>query len=226
MLLPEDIIETLPGCCYWKQEPAEYAGCNSSAAELAGRKQAKLMVGVSDFDTPWDTKAEEILLNDQQVFSGKPLCAVEPLMVANGGYVLLYTEKRPHYDKTNKVDAIVGYSIEINKKPLLDLLANWIDKDKKTLACTGQSLFYSVEPCYERQGLTRRESECLFFLMRGLSAKQIAQRLNITARTVEAHTEHLKYKFRVSNKVELVVKAVELGLLNVIPASLVKNLTP
>jgi DNA-binding CsgD family transcriptional regulator len=51
--------------------------------------------------------------------------------------------------------------------------------------------------------LTEREFDTLFYTMRGLTAKKIAQRLNLSYRTIESYLETLKEKFGCDSKTEL-----------------------
>ncbi len=55
--------------------------------------------------------------------------------------------------------------------------------------------------------LSKREAECLADLFDGLSAKEIARKRNISARTVEVHIEHIKLKLKCSTKSEMINKA-------------------
>lgn len=51
--------------------------------------------------------------------------------------------------------------------------------------------------------LTKRESQCLSFLLKGLSAKQIARELDISYRTVEIHCDNIRKKTGSSTRMEL-----------------------
>lgn len=64
---------------------------------------------------------------------------------------------------------------------------------------------------------TKREMECLYFIIRGKSAKIIADHLCVSRRTVEDYVNKLKIKFSVKNKYELISTAVRLGYFNVVP---------
>ena len=57
--------------------------------------------------------------------------------------------------------------------------------------------------------LTEREIEVLRLISSGFTYKEIAARLNISSRTVEAHKNHMITKLDLSNKNELVVYALE-----------------
>ena len=57
--------------------------------------------------------------------------------------------------------------------------------------------------------------DVLELLAQGLSNGEIAQSLYITERTVRFHVSNLKAKLQASSRVELVVEAIRLGLVNV-----------
>ena len=62
-------------------------------------------------------------------------------------------------------------------------------------------------------GLTAREVEVLVLLARGLSNKQIAERLVITPKTAGNHVEHIYVKIDASNRAAAAMFAVQHGLL-------------
>ncbi|OBH97643.1 response regulator [Mycobacterium scrofulaceum] len=65
-----------------------------------------------------------------------------------------------------------------------------------------------------RPSLTERETEVLRYVAKGLSAKQIAQKLSLSHRTVENHVQATFRKLQVANRVELARYAMEHGLDN------------
>ena len=62
-------------------------------------------------------------------------------------------------------------------------------------------------------GLTAREVEVLILLARGLSNKQIAERLVITPKTAGNHVEHIYAKIDASSRAAAAMFAVQHGLL-------------
>jgi DNA-binding CsgD family transcriptional regulator len=62
-------------------------------------------------------------------------------------------------------------------------------------------------------GLTAREVEVLVLLARGLSNKQIAERLMITPKTADNHIEHIYAKIDASSRAATALFAVQYGLL-------------
>ena len=61
--------------------------------------------------------------------------------------------------------------------------------------------------------LTPRERDVLALLAQGLSAKEVAIELAITARTVESHIDKLRLKTRTRNRTHMVAEAIHQGLL-------------
>ena len=62
-------------------------------------------------------------------------------------------------------------------------------------------------------GLTAREVEALILLARGLSNRQIAERLVITPKTARNHVEHIYAKIGASSRAGAAMFAVQHGLL-------------
>jgi DNA-binding NarL/FixJ family response regulator len=60
--------------------------------------------------------------------------------------------------------------------------------------------------------LTDRETEILRLVAKGLSYKQIAERLVLSPRTVQNHVQHTLGKLQLHNRIELVRYALERGL--------------
>jgi DNA-binding NarL/FixJ family response regulator len=63
-----------------------------------------------------------------------------------------------------------------------------------------------------RPSLTDRETEVLRYVAKGLSAKQIAEKLTLSHRTVENHVQATFRKLHLANRVELARYAIEHGL--------------
>ena len=67
-------------------------------------------------------------------------------------------------------------------------------------------------PAAEPPRLTDRETEVLRLVAKGLSYKQIAERLVVSHRTVQNHVQNTLHKLQLHNRVELVRYAIEQGL--------------
>lgn len=65
------------------------------------------------------------------------------------------------------------------------------------------------------EDLTPREREVLTYIAEGLTNREIAETLVISAKTVDRHRENIMRKLNLHNRVELVKYAIEKGLISV-----------
>lgn len=66
----------------------------------------------------------------------------------------------------------------------------------------------------DNNNLTERESNVLFYLAKGLTNEEIAEKLHISVHTVKAHLESIYEKLEVSNRVQAAIKALRFGLID------------
>ncbi len=59
---------------------------------------------------------------------------------------------------------------------------------------------------YEINQLTTRELQCIDYLLQGFNNKNIATKLHLSPRTVEAYIENIKEKLCCKSKIELIIK--------------------
>ena len=70
----------------------------------------------------------------------------------------------------------------------------------------------AAAPADEGPRLTDRETEVLRLVAKGLTARQVAERLTLSHRTVENHVQNTLSKLQLHNRAQLVRYAVEKGL--------------
>lgn len=200
---------------YANQHSLNYLGFNS-LKEITD-------VAPSDYEIrcPAHICAEDFINEDKQVLtSGTPSQILALCNDAMGNKVLMLGTKKCWLDENNNVQGIIcDYqtivnSDFINTVKIIQELGFRFIKNKKQFSyvITNQSKTYF--------DLTRREEECFFYAIRGLSSKAIARRLNISYRTVEIYLANLKIKFNCKSKQDLIDMAFEHGLYSYIPSSI------
>lgn len=65
---------------------------------------------------------------------------------------------------------------------------------------------YMLGEQYPTLYLTRREAECMVFLLRGCTFAEVGQHLHLSPRTVEFYVARMKYKLKCGHKSELIEK--------------------
>jgi DNA-binding CsgD family transcriptional regulator len=103
--------------------------------------------------------------------------------------------------------------IEQDGKQLVINLALEPDKERYLLLLQEQTL--SLPPSLELLGLSQRETEILYWVIRGQDNQAIADRLSVHVATVRKHLENIFRKLGVQSRTEAIAKALEkLGILN------------
>jgi DNA-binding NarL/FixJ family response regulator len=84
--------------------------------------------------------------------------------------------------------------------------------ERISLASTRSSVVAAAQGEAEVEPLTARETEVLELVASGLSNKQIAEELRISAHTVKFHVNAILAKLDVHSRTEAVVRAMQLGV--------------
>lgn len=87
-----------------------------------------------------------------------------------------------------------------------------VEQDKSYFSSSIAQVLLDNPPEQENVRLTTREQVILSHIASGKSSKEIAQTLDISYRTVEAHRRNIKRKLQIDSLAELVRYAVDQGL--------------
>jgi DNA-binding CsgD family transcriptional regulator len=166
---------------YIKDLSGIYLYCCPNQARAAGFDNNEDLVGLSDFDM-WDAKeSAKLKTNDQKViFSKEPKVLVEQLTRHDGMKIIGSSFKSALFGKTKKIIGVIGLSI-----------------------------FRELERT-ETFNLSFREMDCLFWLVKGFSIKQISTQLHLSSRTIEHYLENIKLKLNCRVRSELIAKALHI----------------
>lgn len=111
-------------------------------------------------------------------------------------------EYRGYFLKSDPLDLVIAAVSYPELKPF------WAEETQmKTL----ESLSRNKEEPYE--SLSLREQEIFRLLAEGMTCKEIAYKLNISAKTASAHRYNILKKLKLKNQAEIVHYALDLGIL-------------
>jgi DNA-binding CsgD family transcriptional regulator len=222
----QTLFDQMPGCWGCKDINSTFMYANKQYAEIIGIDRNKYLdiIGRTDFDMPCDTTncAELFRTQDKAVIlSEKRMRILDIHPFAGKEWKAYIFTKTPLYDDEKKIIGTIFHGSDITNSTTLDLgsLLSKMTTDVKNDLLGGQNSFLLTHQFNEIK-LSPRESECLFFVLRGKTAKIIGQYFGISPRTVEDHIANLKVKFKAGNKYELIDKAIQAGFLNTIPEGL------
>lgn len=138
----------------------------------------------------------------------------------NGDWKLLLGHKKPIIVQDNILGLLVNF-IDVTHTGLIDIF-RFLSKDNHL--CIQQSFSLIIDDHLpHRHHLSSREQECLFYLCRGFTYRQLSEILNISISTAQTHIENIKLKLKLHTKSELIDEAMRLGIHNILPHTLIRK---
>lgn len=216
----EDVLAQMPGYIFWQKKTNIFEGCNQAAANLLGFRHRDDIKGfaLNDIQIKASSFANLFIEQNSKALSGKSLTILDILSYANNEKRILLVKKYPLFDSLNNVQGIITEACDAQTSYLhkIGTILTKTKYDNKRIPVSS----YVFNTYYEDFKLSTRESECIFLMIYGKSAKEISDFLNISKRTVENHIANIKQKLNFSVKSELIDWAIAHGLMYSIPKSL------
>lgn len=198
----------LSGLKLWKKnKDLVFTAANGEFAHMLGFNNPSQMMGKTDYDIPsrFADCAEIFRKNDLDVMQNhKTMKFLEIQQDAKNNWLVLFVVKSPCIENKNIIGT-EGYCVDITSS---------FHKLNHSLIEPKSHLIDSTIPY-----LTKRETECLFLLLRGKTAREIGSILFLSHRTVEGRIEKIRFKFNCQTKSELISFALEQGYGSIIPES-------
>lgn len=174
---------------HWsKDKNSKFTSCCELLAELAGGDSPHSVVGKTSHELIWRDKADIFLAEDKIALTGRSYQGFQTAR-SKYGEISFFVTKNPFYDSFGNIIGKIGSSINVS----------YLNSLNRQLA--------------GHTGLTSKELRTLRYVTLGYTAKQIADKLSRSPRTIETHIENLKIKLGSNNKSELIETAVKLGLI-------------
>lgn len=196
-------LDAMEGLVSYKTLNHKILYCNSEFLRYTGFRRVKDIEGLDDTQLVWSDFSRFYLKQERDAFNGKTYTALQPGRDKEGHCFLFFNQKLPWKNEQGDLIGLVCQAIEIMD---VDFARHF----NQLAHLDGFEGLYRLAAESEIN-ISPRENDCLFFLLRGKTAKEIARFLNISHRTVEAHISHLKTKFQCKNKSELIAKALNKG---------------
>lgn len=224
----EALSSLMPTLYFWQKNlDSVYIDCNSALARLFAFKNRLAMQGRTDYDIP--CKASELAhifqREDKAVIKKQTFRRyLNVSQYKNDEWKTILVTKNPLKDSANNIIGTFAYAQDLSG--LEYSISQLIRKNMNRFGHNPGEYLLTTDvtvPCNSDIYLTVRENECLFLLLHGGTAKQIAQTLHLSRRTVETYIDNIKIKFDCNSKSELISKAIALGYLDTIPLRFLQN---
>jgi DNA-binding CsgD family transcriptional regulator len=208
------IVETLPLFACYKDRDFKMMSMSPIAFQCSGCKRYEHTIGLTDYELPWSNAANYYKVQDVDALNGNHYAAVENTKISTGEVLTMLTKKQQVKNQNGEIIGISVFCMPLYSSQDCVMSLNEI-------CARSASAILTIARKSSNIVLTRREEECLFYLLQGRSMKVMGSILTVSPRTIESYIEKLKSKFGCHNKYTLIDKALSLGFGNNIPASLV-----
>lgn len=189
-----------------------YVWCNDNYARLLGLDKDKSIAGLNDsIINP--LHAEAYRADDDKVLRGEILEINNPGYFKDLGIATVTGKIMPIRNERNQIYGIVGttkliYSLANKSFAQAISLLN-----ANNISHIVAKSNYTVNTRYGEVKLSKRETECILFLFKCLTADEIAQSLQLSKRSIESYFVNIKNKLNVNHKSEIVEAVIRGGLL-------------
>ncbi|KTC97511.1 transcriptional regulator LuxR [Legionella geestiana] len=224
------LIDHIPGYFSVLDLHSNFLYGNARSLQASGFQTLDNMQGHSyrDMKCKAAEQHETFCRQDSQVIhQQKPLRILGHYCYNNDSWRIIFGEKFILKDEHNQPTAIAQHFYDVTETNVFNLMMLYECESfpSKQSADFYHQKSYVIEDEYPELHLSERETECFFYLLRGHSAKSIANMLSLSVRTIEYYFENIKNKFNCYSKSELVEKAFSLGYLHIIPQKLLLRKT-
>jgi DNA-binding CsgD family transcriptional regulator len=180
-LIFENLADGFTTHKYIKDPSGKYLFACSNQTMAAGLGEDQSLRGLTDNDL-WDAQEAELIMNnDKKVFiSNQPMWLVEHITHHDGKKMIATSFKTSLQSGTKKIIGVIGLSV--------------IRELKHT----------------NNFNLNNKEMDCLFYLVKGFSIKQISSQMHLSSRTIEHYLENIKIKLNCRVRSELIAKALHI----------------
>lgn len=204
------------GMIFYKNHDHVYTAASDFTARLCGFASATQFHGHNDYELrcPATESAESFRAEDRQVFqSGNTLTSLQLNQYADGRTHIFMLKKSPVRDAAGNLVGLCGFGSEIINPETCHALFRLATQTARM-----QTHSLAIVDLYGQ--LSARESQVLFYFMRGFTNKETGLYMQLSPRTVETYIQRIKLKFKCATRSELHDTCLQNGLIYSIPQSI------
>lgn len=196
-----DILNDVRFYFFCKDISGKFLNVNDVLLNEVGLSKESDILGLTDFDLCWKEYAEGYRKIDQMVIdTNLPKMGIEKIKIADDSISEFFYFKHSLKANSKKVIGTVGLTFSLDNLSLL-----------KTFATLSEpSLTTNFLAKIEDPKISKRQLDCLYYLVQGMTMKEIAKKLDISHRTVEKHINDIKPKLNCTSRSEMISKALTL----------------
>jgi len=190
---------------FWKNLDGVYQGCNDVVASILNLPSRQAVVGTIDSDYPYKEKK---LYREEDIEVTSTGIAKNFLshMTIGGQRINLLALKMPLTNKNGNIVGLFGISYHLAEHESKQTLSKLAEIGLPT-----KNFYLDNHNSQNNIKLTQRQLECLYYLVKGLTAKDTGEVMGLSYRTIEFYLKNTKAKLNCKSRVELIEKALNIN---------------
>lgn len=213
-------VSQLPGLFLVKDVNSRIIGISKQFATILGYDKIDHALGQFDIEVPSSSSElhREFIEQDQQIFKTQKKLSTLDFIKYSTGWMMVHNQVIPCLDANSNDMCTFCNTIEIeNNSQIYRMFWSLYKIDKSFLDSKTKNISYTLDNHLATSIFTERQLQCVFFLLRGKTAKQIGKILGVSHRTIEEHFDKIKNKLGCKTRSQVVEKAIDMGLLYMLP---------
>lgn len=214
------IINSLNYICTVKDRNSRYVACSEKFLSFI-QDQRRNVIGNNDSNFIWKDCASIYQEIDSTVLAQKrKISSIVPIPVKDNKVVFSNTIKSPIKSNNGRVIGIFKHGNLIRNENILNSIRFLQQLDKGLFHQSYELRGYLLENTYHEINVNPLESLCLFFYVRGLTAKTIFKIVNLDESIICDTLDALKEQIIFSSPTQLATKMNRKKILYTIPCSI------
>lgn len=193
----------LPAFVFLKDAHGKYHACNDYVEKYAGEKASDI-IGTTDRDRCWKDNADFYQFMDNKVINQeKPLIFIEKIRTIDQSERSALTCKIPTIFSRKKLVFGISFFLEKVNDNVINQLRILFNTTPRDIIEINQLPSNNIK-------LTERQIDRLYYLVNGMTMKEIARTLSLSPKTIEHYLYAIKLKLNCNNRADLIKKALQL----------------
>jgi DNA-binding CsgD family transcriptional regulator len=222
--LNEHSIWQLPFFMVIKDVNSKFLAISKLCANLVGFSELDDAIDITDYDLKCGaSESADIFraLDKSAIDKKQTHMNISINRYADGNVHFHLGIKNPLINNDGKITGTSSLCLDMDRQSINNLLLYGTITDYNVAKSLGKT--YSIDAPFQKYNLSKRESECLFYWLRGKTAKDIAAIMQLSPRTIETFLDRVKNKLGCFTKAEVFDKAHAEDLFSAIPSTLLSN---
>ncbi len=227
--IPHHFINQIPGYFSVVTTDSKYISANlNTIRKLCGHLDMDTLFGATygDISGLVAEQHDNFVVQDQETLQrNASIKIIARCCFVKDNWITVFGEKFLIRDEEDNIAGVACHLYDITSSNIIDIYRVMsLMKNQTSPKKLAQQFSYMLEQGYPDVQLSNRETEILFFLLRGKSNKQIAALLHLSPRTIESYVERIKDHLICKSKAEVIEKGIFLGYMNILPQSLFEKI--